>query len=241
MPPMHSDVIQRLLEVNATFYQAQAANFAQTRRRPQPGVVRVLESLDAGARILDVGCGHGVVAGWLERRGHAGGYTGIDASQALLEQARQAVHAPQFAFKQIDLAMPGWPDQVPPGYSVILAFAVLHHLPGEALRRQVVADLAGLLLAEGRIEVSVWDLLGLERLRRRQLPWERIGLTQADVEPGDYLLDWRHGGHGLRYVHHFTPAELTALADTAGLRATDVRASDGENGRLGMYQSWFRP
>ena len=241
MPPMHPDVIQRLLEVNATFYQAQAAGFAQTRRRPQPGVVRVLESLDARARILDVGCGHGVVAGFLERRGHAGGYTGIDSSQALLDQARHAVHAPEFVFEHIDLAMPGWRDRISPGYSVILAFAVLHHLPSEALRRQVVVDLAWLLSADGRMEVSVWDFLGLERLRRRQIAWERIGLAATDVDPGDYLLDWRHGGHGLRYVHHFTPAELTALANSAGLRATDVRSSDGENGRLGMYQSWLRP
>jgi hypothetical protein len=31
-----------------------------------------------------------------------------------------------------------------------------------------------------------------------------VGLSANDVDPGDYLLDWRSGGEGLRYIHHFS-------------------------------------
>jgi hypothetical protein len=118
---------------------------------------------------------------------------------------------------------------------------VLHHLPGNALRQRVASDLARLLDDPGRIEVSVWNFLELERLRRRVIPWDRLGLAASEVDPGDYLLDWRQGSGGLRYVHHFVPSELAALAESAGLAASAERYSDGEEGRLGLYQSWAKP
>jgi SAM-dependent methyltransferase len=240
MPPMQPEVVQRLLALNATFYQAHAAAFAETRRRAQPGVEAVLGTIDPSARVLDIGCGHGVVARLLAKQAHAGGYTGVDASPRLLDIARQAVQQPGFSFSSGDLAQPGWSVRLSPGFSVILAFAVLHHLPGEALRQRVVSDLSRLLDKSGRVEVSVWNFLESERLRRRVIPWERLGLAESDVDPGDYLLDWRQGGSGLRYVHHFTPTELSALARAADLTASAEHYSDGENGRLGIYQSWTR-
>jgi SAM-dependent methyltransferase len=41
----------------------------------------------AGSRILDVGCGLGDFAGWLEGKGIAADYTGIDLTAELVEQA----------------------------------------------------------------------------------------------------------------------------------------------------------
>jgi tRNA (uracil-5-)-methyltransferase TRM9 len=238
---MQAEVVQRLLALNATFYQAHALSFAETRRRPQPGVAAVLKSIDPSARLLDIGCGHGVVARQLALQGHPGGYTGIDASPQLLKLARQAVAQPGFAFYAADLAQPGWSDGLAPAFSVILGFAVLHHLPGNALRQRVASDLARLLDDAGRVEVSVWNFLELERLRRRVIPWDRLGLAPSEVDPGDYLLDWRQRGSGLRYVHHFLPSELAALAESAGLAASAERYADGETGRLGLYQSWAKP
>lgn len=238
---MEPEVIQRLLALNATFYQAHALSFAATRRRTQPGVAAILKTIDPSASVLDVGCGHGVVAQQLALHRHTGGYTGIDASPDLLELARQTVDQPGFTFNSADLGQPGWMDGLAPAFTVILAFAVLHHLPGEALRQQTVSDFARLLAAGGRVEVSVWHFLELERLRRRVVPWDRLGLADRELEAGDYLLDWRQGGSGLRYVHHFTSDELAALARGAGLEVTGSWYSDGENRRLGLYQTWQRP
>jgi hypothetical protein len=69
-------------------------------------------------------------------------------------------------------------------------------------------------------------------------PWNTIGLSESDVDPGDYLLDWRQGGQGVRYVHHFSQAELEELAEAAGYEVIESYLSDGENGRLGLYQVW---
>jgi len=240
MPPMQPETVQRLLALNATFYQAHAASFASTRRRPQPGVEWVLERVDPSACVLDLGCGHGLVAERLAERGHIGRYAGVDSSQHLLELARLNVQQPRFSFDHRDLARPGWAFGLPSPFTVVLIFAVLHHLPGDALRRRVVSDLAGLLSEGGRVEVSVWSFLESERLRRRVLPWDRLGLEAREVDPGDFLLDWRQGEYGMRYVHHFTSDELAALAGGAGLKVSAERYSDGESGRLGLYQTWAR-
>jgi hypothetical protein len=58
------------------------------------------------------------------------------------------------------------------------------------------------------------------------------------MDPGDYLLDWRQGGRGLRYVHHFSPPELTSLAQMTGFKVVESFSSDGEGGNLGLYQVW---
>jgi hypothetical protein len=78
------------------------------------------------------------------------------------------------------------------------------------------------------------------RLRARIRPWKTIDLSDDEVEPGDYLLDWRRGGYGLRYVHHFDEGELSILADEAGFEVRETFYSDGENSRLGLYQVWER-
>jgi hypothetical protein len=96
----------------------------------------------------------------------------------------------------------------------------------------------GLLTPKGRFVHSNWQFLNSERLRKRVHPWEEIGLSDSEVDPGDYLLDWRRGGFGLRYVHHFSEKELTALAAETGFGVVETFYADGETGDLGLYQVW---
>jgi hypothetical protein len=77
-------------------------------------------------------------------------------------------------------------------------------------------------------------------LRSRIQPWESIGITAEDVEDGDYLVDWRAGGSGLRYIHIFDFPELEILASSTGFKIMESFHSDGEGGNLGLYQIWKR-
>ena len=69
-------------------------------------------------------------------------------------------------------------------------------------------------------------------------------MKATQLEPGDTLLDWRYAlpgqaeQRGLRYVHRVNPDELTALASRAGFAVRDTDESDGQGGRLGLYQFW---
>jgi SAM-dependent methyltransferase len=234
---MHAAVAERLLQVNREFYQAFARPFAQTRRRLQPGAAELVRGLPADACVLDLGCGSGEVPRALARRMHRGAYLGIDDCEGLLDEAR-GCGLPQAAFLLADLAAPGWPEQTHPPYDCALALAILHHLPGESRRREFVGAVRTLLKAQGLFAFSVWQFQTSERLRRRIVPWEAIGLAPAQVDPGDFLLDWRHGGRGLRYVHAFDDAELAALAVQAGFQPVRTFLADGQGGRLGRYEMW---
>ena len=120
----------------------------------------------------------------------------------------------------------------------VFAFAVLHHLPSSDLRRSTAAAIRPLLTTDGRVAVSVWAFLASPRLRHRIAPWDTVGISKEEVDEGDYLVDWREGGSGVRYVHHFAAEELHELAVQAGFRVAQEFRSDGENGRLGLYQIW---
>jgi SAM-dependent methyltransferase len=241
------DSAEKLLRLNRQFYQTFALQFSATRMRLQPGVRRILDSLEGEADILDLGCGNGELARELGRRGHRGAYIGIDQSPELLREAEKAPLEPLRAtFVLADLDNPDWAENIRwLGASrvkfqpdVILAFAVLHHLPGEGLRMQVLHNARGCLAPGGTFIHSEWQFLNSPHWRERIQPWELIGLEAGEVEAGDALLDWRGGGHGLRYVHHFSEEELRRLAEGSGFQVIETFYSDGEGGRLGLYQVW---
>jgi (p)ppGpp synthase/HD superfamily hydrolase len=106
------------------------------------------------------------------------------------------------------------------------------------LRLGLLKVVRRLLSADGSFIHSNWQFLNSEKLRARVQPWEAASLSESDVDAGDYLLDWRSGGKGLRYVHHFDENELDKLARASGFRVADTFYSDGDLGNLGLYQIW---
>jgi tRNA (uracil-5-)-methyltransferase TRM9 len=239
---MDAETASRLLDLNRRFYQTFANQFSQTRQRLQPGVKRVLQTIDIEGRILDLGCGNGELGRELARRSFRGHYVGLDSGADLLSVAQKNIPEDLHAsLLQADLASPDWDKMLAPAsFDIILAFAVLHHLPGEQLRQQVLDKIGALLVSEGRFVHSEWQFLNSPRLSARIQPWEKIGLSSIEVDAGDYLLDWRRGGYGLRYVHHFTLDELESLAQKTGFKIVDTFYADGETGDLGLYQIWKR-
>ena len=253
---MRQSALERLLALNREFYQSFAEPFSETRSRLQSGVLRALEGLPPQASVLDLGCGNGELAAELQRRGHSGAYVGLDSSEPLLRLARRQPVPSIWRFVRADLTEPDWGERVlvlpliegPPlvekpsgqaaAFDRVFAFAVLHHIPGDEFRTRLLRQVHGLLAPGGRLTLSVWNFLASPRLRRRILPWREAGLAEGELDPGDYLLDWRHGGHGLRYVHHFTEPELAGLAAASGFGVAGGYLADGESGVLGRYQVW---
>lgn len=235
---MRDETAARLLQLNQGFYQTFAAPFAETRGRVQPGVLRSLQDTPDTADILDLGCGNGEVARELARRGHRGRYLGLDWSQPLLDHTLATELPPSFSFRAVDLSTSDWIKGLEGAFARVFAFAVLHHIPGSALRLQLCRQARRLLHVSGRMVVSIWDFLSSPRLTARVVPWSTIGLSEADVDRGDYLIDWRRGGLGLRYVHHFSEAALLDLAGAAGFHVHETYRADGKGGRLALYQVW---
>ena len=241
---MNADIAARLLSLNKQFYQTFGREFSSTRQHLQPGVQRILNTLAGNESLLDLGCGNGELARERMRRGQSGPYAGLDFSQPLLEVARHGWEDAPATFIRADLTAADWEKRIPPSirlpFDLVTAFAVLHHIPGASLRLAIMRKIHAMLRPDGQFIHSEWQFLASDKLKGRVQPWGEIGLTDGDVDSGDYLLDWRSGGRGLRYIHHFDEPELEALAEASRFRVTSTFHSDGENGRLGLYQVWER-
>ncbi len=242
--------ISQLFALNRRFYQTFAHPFAETRRRIQPGVRRYVKTLFQQGNWLDLGCGSGTLAvEWAHDR-LPGLYWGADFSQGLLDEAREAVDALQFDNKNIRFSMTDFEEEnwerafTGTRFEGVALFAVLHHIPGSDLRRNVLQAARSLLPAGGWLVHSEWQFQHSPKLMARVKPWELAGLRDSDVEEGDTLLDWRHlcddqdKEPGLRYVHLFSREELGGLAQRAGFEIVDEFESDGQGERLGLYQVW---
>ena len=237
---MNSATATRLIELNRDFYTRFGDSFSATRQRIQPGVRRVLETLKGDENILDLGCGNGELARVLAQREHHGSYLGVDFSLPLLRDAESVPDGFSAKFVEADLtALQISEFKIQNSeFDVVFSFAVLHHIPSRELRLNILKTVHQLLKPNGLFVHSNWQFLNSAKLKARIQPWDVAAVLDADVDAGDYLLDWRSGGQGLRYVHHYAEVELKELAEASGFQVNDVFYSDGETGNLGLYQVW---
>jgi tRNA (uracil-5-)-methyltransferase TRM9 len=249
---MQAQIIQQLLTINREFYQTFASSFSETRQRIQHGILMLLNDLPKNGNWLDLGCGNGALALEWDRQRHQGGcYLGLDFSPEILDCARKTVATMRMSpnlkinFVQSDLTETTWITKLPEiKWDGIMAFAVLHHIPGNRLRTQLIRQVYDLLEENGKFIFSVWQFQNSPKLMERRIGWEQVGLANSDVEVGDTLLDWRANAKdtksvvGLRYVHLFTKEELATLASATRFQPIDEFDSDGFNGKLGHYEIW---
>ncbi len=231
---MEEATATKLLELNREFYRRTAEEFSRSRQKLQPGLLRALDLVTDRRRLLDLGCGDGRFGrAWVGGSEASRSYVGADVCDALLEQgafgaSMQAVHC--------DLLDQSWPAEwFERPFDAVVSFSVLHHLPTSSRRQAFLKSLQGVLSEDGVWILSVWQVLHRPRFRRRLVDWAEIGLREAEVDPGDLLIDWRRGTRALRYVHHFEEEELRSLCEGAGLEVDHSWRSDGDSGDLGLY------
>ena len=171
--------------------------------------------VSAGTRVLDLGCGPGVVCGAAaERRALP---TGVDVAPGMLAEARR--RHPGTAFVEADAVALPFADGV---FDACVGNFVLNHLPAP---EAAAAELARVLAPGGAIALSLWNVparnrwLGLvaEVLVELRIP------TPADLAGGPD--SYRFADRG----------EMLGLLRGAGLRqtrvdevATTVRCASGD-------------
>jgi SAM-dependent methyltransferase len=236
---MNDETIERLLALNRRFYASFAEHFAASRSISDPALTSILPYLPSDATILDVGCGNGRLALLLDRERPGSTYVGVDAIPELIEEAcAQAGQLPQTdtTFRVADVTRPDWTEDLPQApFDCVVVLAVLHHIPDFDLRARLLRAVAGVLKPQGYAILSTWRFLAHERMRRKIVDWDEVGVDEGELEPGDFLLDWKRGGRGLRYCHMVDEEEVERLVAASGFVVRETFRAGGREGDLSLF------
>ena len=236
---MNEETIEKLLALNREFYATFAEHFAASRPVADPALTSILPYLPYGAMILDVGCGNGRLAVLLDRERPGSTYVGVDAIPELIEEARaqqDRLSRTEATFHVLDVTRRGWISDLPrAAFDCVVMLAVLHHIPDFRLRARVLRDIADVLKPDGSTILSTWRFLAHERIRRKIVAWDEVNIDEDELEPGDYLLDWKRGGRGLRYCHMVDEREVERLAAVSGFAVEETFHGGGREGDLSLF------
>ena len=205
----------------AAVYDQIGLYFSATRPRLSKKVISLLPNLTPKARVLDLGCGNGVLLTALDRRslGEGGSvdYTGLDISQTLVTEAKK-LH-PQNTFRLGDITDPTiWHGLGK--YDFIAALAVFHHLPTPDDHIKLLRNIKQHLKPSRSVLVSVWrlDQPKFDKYRTNEkhlsIPFHPARSAYGTAVAG--------GGGPSRNFYTFTDEELTELAKQAGFSGIET-------------------
>jgi len=229
---LREETVQALRAVNRRFYEERASEFSRSRERPWSGwselLARTEEFLSDSPRVLDIGCGNGRFARFLESRfGKDFQYCGVDESPLGLAEARRRIGGRG----GVSLVEADFTRTLPPGaFDLVALFGVLHHVPGRANRLELLTQTAARLAPGGLLAFSLWRFGGLPRFQRKIVPWDEfrartgIAVDERDLEPGDHILTWGGAPPAYRFCHAMSEEEERDIA--RGLRLELVTSFD---------------
>jgi SAM-dependent methyltransferase len=130
-----------------------------------------------------------------------------------------------------------------PPCDLSVSFGLMHHIPLQEHRAELLASLIRQTCPGGYVIVSLWQFLNDPVLARKaQTTHERAlkdlafwGLGELDDH--DYLLGWQDIPKAYRYCHSFTESEIDSLVESVAHKASLVSrfTSDGKTDNLNTY------
>jgi 2-polyprenyl-6-hydroxyphenyl methylase/3-demethylubiquinone-9 3-methyltransferase len=155
-----------------------------------------------GARVLDVGCGGGILSEAISAAGAQ--VTGIDLAPRVLDVARLHLHESNLTVDYREISVEALAAAEPGAFDAITCMEMLEHVPDPG---SVIAASAALLKSGGRLFLSTLN----------RTP-QAFGIAIVGAEYVAGLLP--RGTH--HYAQFIRPSELAAALRAAGLELEDV-------------------
>ncbi len=204
---MKVDEAIKIMEQSRQTYDKIATDFSRTRSSVWESKAFGQYAQD-GDKVLDLGCGNGRLLELFQDRPID--YVGCDNSELLLKIAQQKYPGNKFVLTD-GINLPFVDNE----FDKIFCIAVLHHIPGDELRRKFLKEARRVLKKDGRLIISSWYLWPTIKHAPLFLKYflkKIFGLSLLDW--GDVFKPW--GKMGRRYLHHFTKTGLKKLLEETG-------------------------
>lgn len=156
----------------------------------------------AGMSVADVGCGGGILAESLARKG--GRVTGIDVAPRVLATARLHLHESGLEVDYRQMTVEELAEEAPQGFDVVTCMEMLEHVPDPP---SILHSIRDLLRPGGNVFLSTLNRTPLAFL---------LGIVGAEYVAR--LLP--RGTH--RYDRFIRPSELSTWVRAAGLEVKDI-------------------
>lgn len=188
-------------------YNKVATPFSISRARDWNEFEIITSHIRPADTVLDAGCAHGRLVPALLTHGiQKENYTGIDISEKLIQTAKDAFR--DLRFDVGDVCYLPYSEN---SFDVVVSSAVLHHIPSQELRIQMIKELVRVTKPGGTTMLLVWNAYYFKHLWRPIfVSYLKSFFSFGKYEPGDMYLPF-FGKDTKRYVHAFTKKSLHFL------------------------------
>lgn len=209
---MKDKIASQILQQTTEIYNRIAPDFSNTRSRWWEGFGDFAKYVQAGDKVLDVGCGNGRMAELFLNKKIK--YYGLDNSKELINiAAARFASEKTCSFSVGDILGFDLPKK---NFKLILCIAVIHHLPAKELRLKALQNIFNHLAPGGIAIISTWNLWQ-SRYWRYLLNY-KMKISRGTWSLADAFIPWRlKDGWQPRYVHAFSKKEMKQLLTEAGL------------------------
>jgi len=199
-------------------YNTIAKEWDVSRFEPSGIKMRMIKDIKKGMKVLDLGCGNGLMASAIMSYG--GYYLGVDISKKLIVLCKKKyasyIKSKQAEFLVADALKLPFKNN---NFDFAISISVMHHIPSTELRQKFMNELHRVLKNGATAKINNWNLLE-DWGRKKYGIEEQIKKIKPGYDAGDVYVEWKATGKKdyPRYIHIFSDSELRALARNAGFK-----------------------
>ena len=225
---MNKNNAQKIIEKTRDDYDLIAKEWDLSRNRASQLKIYLIESIESGAKVLDIGCGNALLLPFVLEKGAF--YCGLDISKKLIEISRKK-YKKEIKEEKAKFIV-GQATELPfqdEEFDFLISFAVLHHIPSKELRKKFFEETMRISKLKAKVKIIVWNLYNEWANSRFN-----ISNQLAGKQSGDVVIPWKatRGKIINRYLHQFSEEELFSLAENAGFENVKIDFFDRAGRRI---------